>query len=438
MKIAWFTPFARKSAIGQYSRAVTDQLANDHEVHIWAPKTDEYLQTGIPLFKFGADGEVARRMQEYDLSVYNIGDHFGYHHEIYEISKMHQGVIVLHDYIMHHFFHYYYLQQNDDPASYVHEMELLYGSGGKKIALDLIRGVEVPGWEFRIMDFPFYEKAIAGSLGVVCHSAYLAETVSSKSICPVCAARIPLSKDILNSSHIPFNRNLFSIPTDKAILLTMGNVNPNKRIDLVIECLGASDKLRNNFVYVIIGSCEDALLQKYKSIVNGLNLRGAVHFLGYQTDEVLHGVMKAADIFINLRKPVMEGGSASLVEQLSCGKPIIVSKAGHYAELPDDCVVKIDTANEKESLTNALCNFADHSELKPLIGSKGKEYQVINHNVSKYCETFNEFITVVRQHKPMLSLIDKAALELSSMRVSRDLSVVGSVTAEIFNIFADR
>ena len=46
----------------------------------------------------------------------------------------------------------------------------------------------------------------------------------------------------------------------------------------------------------------------------------------------------AADVFVNLRHPVMEGSSASLMRQLAYGRPILCFDSGFFAELPEGAV----------------------------------------------------------------------------------------------------
>ena len=40
MKIAWFTPFAKESAIGYYSKLATEAIHNSYEVDIWVSNRD--------------------------------------------------------------------------------------------------------------------------------------------------------------------------------------------------------------------------------------------------------------------------------------------------------------------------------------------------------------------------------------------------------------
>src|SRR5205823_1506279 len=66
-----------------------------------------------------------------------------------------------------------------------------------------------------------------------------------------------------------------------------------------------------------------------------------VHFVGRQPDDVLESYMAQADLFINLRSPTLEGGSASLMRQLPYGRPVIAYDSGVFGEVPRDALAHV-------------------------------------------------------------------------------------------------
>src|SRR5215469_9461373 len=111
MKIAWFTPFHKASAIGRFSAYVTPEIAKSVDVDIWHPAADETHPTSLrtivcpPTLDLGPEN-----LAGYDLCVYNLGDHLPFHEKIFETSLRAPGMVVLHDLVMHHFFACYYLR----------------------------------------------------------------------------------------------------------------------------------------------------------------------------------------------------------------------------------------------------------------------------------------------------------------------------------------
>ena len=55
MKIAWFTPFSTRSAIGEFSRHITDILAEHAEVEIWTPDTPPLHPTDLRVIGFSPE-----------------------------------------------------------------------------------------------------------------------------------------------------------------------------------------------------------------------------------------------------------------------------------------------------------------------------------------------------------------------------------------------
>jgi glycosyltransferase involved in cell wall biosynthesis len=432
MKIAWFTPFSKKSAIGKYSQSITNELIKHCEVALWLSEREDLLSTELKKFYYHPEENLSRQLQSYDFIICNMGDCLDFHKNIYEVSKKVRHIVILHDFIMHHFFASYYLSHKMDKNSYVKEMERLYGTNGKKIAVDSINGICTAVWETQeVMNYPFFEKAIGKAMGVICHSQYLTNKVKEKFLGPVNVICLPFYSSMLYSETGKADLGI----DDKILMLTIGNVNSNKRIDKVIKILGEHKDLAEKVIYIVIGAHEHAqYYAQLQSLVGKYNLKNTVHFLGFQPDKVLYAYMSSADIFINMRSPAMEGASWSLVEQLYYGKPVIVTDTGFYSELPDDCVMKIEVDQEETELLSALKKLIAEDKTRKRIGVKGRQFAVENFSTQKYIQEFIDFLDKVKYWKPAFELIDKVSMELDSMGVSEDMEVIDKVAYEIYRI----
>ena len=49
MKIAWFTPFVKTSAIGKVSAQICEELSRHHAVEIWTPHREDLQETSVPV-----------------------------------------------------------------------------------------------------------------------------------------------------------------------------------------------------------------------------------------------------------------------------------------------------------------------------------------------------------------------------------------------------
>ncbi len=435
MKIAWLTPFSRQSGISKYSQSITNELINWCDVDLWVSEDVELLPTGIDVFHYHAGEDLSRRLSHYDFIVYNMGNNYSFHKGIYEASKQIPGIVILHDIIMHHFFSGYYLLHKLDKNEYVRNMELLYGEHGRNVAIDIIQGKCSPIWETEeVIKYPFFDKAITGADGVIVHSHYSAQKVKQRFLGPVGVMYHPYTFDASKGRHNK-RKAVLRIPKDKILIITIGHVNSNKRIDRVIKILGTNKDLAEKVLYLVIGTHGDAqYYAQLQALVEKYDLKNVVNFLGFQPDKVLYAYMSNADIFINLRFPAIEGASWSLVEQLYYGKPVIVTDVGFYSELPDDCVIKIGVDREEAELLSALNKLIFEDKIRKGIGAKGRQFAMENFSAQKYAQSFIDFLDRVKYWKPVLELVDKVSVELNVMGETEDIEVIDRAAQEIYKI----
>lgn len=436
MRIAWFTPFTKNSAVGKYSQSITERLSGNCEVDIWSAESDNLLSTKLNVLHYHPSENLEDRLKKYDFIIYNIGDSIIFHKAIYEASKKFKGIVILHDLVMHHFFAHYYIIDKDDAHAYINEMAILYGMKGWNAAIDSISKRCIPIWERNeVVDYPFFEKIIENTIGVIVHSKYHADRVKPKFLGPIDVIYHPFySYD--NSVHNTTKSDL-GLPPGKVIVVSVGHVNPNKRIDKVIEVLGGDKELAKTILYIVIGPYEEGspYISRIRSIVKKYGLEDTVKFLGFQSEEKLHDYMSNANIFINLRLPPMEGASGSLVEELYFGKPVIVTNTGFYSELPDDCVIKVDPLNEEEEFRRALKKLINDNHAREEIGKRGQSFAFKNFNTNRYCRSFFKFLNDVQYSKPIFDLTDKVGEELYLMGASDNISAVDIAAKEIYEIF---
>src|SRR5215471_5967126 len=131
MKIAWFTPLSRKSAIARASVGIVGELAKLADVHLCHFETGDVRECQAPVKRFASAAAVDdRTIDGYDLAIYNFGNHLPFHRDIFLLSRRWPGICILHDIVMHHFFAAYYLEDLRSPAAYSLLMERLYGADG--------------------------------------------------------------------------------------------------------------------------------------------------------------------------------------------------------------------------------------------------------------------------------------------------------------------
>jgi glycosyltransferase involved in cell wall biosynthesis len=434
MRIAWFTPYSRKSAIARFSAAVVRELARQETVDLWYPRTGDPLAAEVHSVSFRDASEVdSEKLAAYDLLVYNLGNHLPFHREIYEVSRRFPGLCVMHDFVMHHFFAAYYLEHLRRPQAYVAIMRRCAGARGASVAEEIVTGRRRPVWETdEVTRYALFEEAIRGAYGVVAHSEFFRRHVEAVS--PVPCARLYLPYELMPVKS-GFSRQELGIPDSKLLLITIGHVNPNKRVPSVLHALAANRDLLGRIVYVVAGPCDPGRLAELEAIISRLGLEGIVRLTGYVEEGPLQAYLRHADLCINLRFPAIEGASASLVEEMLHGKAVIVTDTGFYSELPSDCVMKIRPEHEQEDLTSALRRLVTDAGLREAIGSRAREFAEQHFRADQYASEFLKFAWEVRSARPLLELVDRVAGELKCMGVTKEMQIVDTVSRECEQLF---
>lgn len=439
MRIAWFTPFSRKSAIGKYSQAITKELAKSAAVDLWLSDTAEMLDTELNVVTYDNESDLARRLPaSYDFAVFNFGDHLGFHQAIYQASRTVPSTIIptiaiLHDFVMHHFFAGYYFHRLKDSQAYLSALTRWYGDKARAITEEAMSGKRKWVWETdEVVNFPFFEEAICNAYGVITHSEFLRVRVADVFDGP--AKKIFFPNFTKQRTFCKTRRDL-KVPEDNILVVTVGHVNENKRIEAVLNTFAKNPDLTQKLTYAVLGPYDHYYHDRLVPLVQCYGLEGIVRFSGYISDRDLASYLTHADLCVNLRYPAMEGASASIVEQMSYGKPVIVHDTGFYHELPNDCVVKIRPNCELEDLANNLRELIANPALRAGIAIRAKRFSEETLKLENFVNEFLEFTSSIQMTKPIRQTIDRVAAVLSQMGVSSEMAIVDSVAHNAYELF---
>jgi len=442
VKLAWFTPFPpEKSAIAEYSWTIVEELQKSYLADLWISVTDDadtrYIEDQYGrkcniIFIEQAD-KILQRLEQYDAVIYNMGNNMPFHRAIFDVSQRHPGIVILHDYVLHHFFAAYYLNQQKRD-SYVRAMETAHGENGKKVANDILSGARKSIWNTdEVIDYPLNYGVIEKALGVIVHSNFVKAKLERDSDVLVRQIDFPAPPAAPSAGNVAEARKkveaAVSLPPDGILLLTFGEIIPNKRIDAVLKVLGENRDLAARVRYVIIGR------ERYDigAVIDRYGLQGSVMRIGYQPRDVLDDFVIAADLCINLRYPTMGESSWSLLQAMFAGKPSMVTRVGWYDELPDDCVVKIDP-DSGEELSHQLRRLCEDGRLRNEIGGRARAYAMKTYSTELYCKALIEFVGTTTRLKVAADLIDAVSHELSLMGVGADSGLVDGLSGRLFEI----
>jgi glycosyltransferase involved in cell wall biosynthesis len=122
-------------------------------------------------------------------------------------------------------------------------------------------------------------------------------------------------------------RRKYNLASDKSILLYVGRLDGEKRLDTLLEAVALLP--RTDFQLAIAGhGVYEPLLRKQ---MQALGLEGHVVFIGFVDSEDLPALYNSADIFVMPSPEELQ--SIATLEAMACGKPVLAADARALPEL---------------------------------------------------------------------------------------------------------
>ena len=444
MKIAWFTPFAPRSAIGDYSEVVAGRLAESCDVTLIVPgerEANEPRPSDLPMWRIPDEPppEVLASLAGFDLCVYNLGNFVPYHRAVYEVSRRHAGVVILHDLVMRDFFLALFVHERHDAPAFVRHALRDHGPAAAARARGAVDGTrpEVMGDPDRLTDAMF-PSALDGCRGAIVHSDYARRRVAEALTVPLAQLDFPMFGPCRTfESGVPEKT---PDPDGKVRLLTFGVVNETKLIHATIRAIARSAFLREHVRFTVIGGTGGApqelrYLDRLRDMIRDADLEDVIELAGRRPDDELNRHLADADVVVNLRFPHTGESSASLAAALVAGACTVVWDNGYYGEFPDDVVRKISAESQLGPALEELVRDADQ---RRALGRAARAHALERFDTDRYCEAFLEFAAEICARGPTDRLADVVAGHLAEMGRPPGDPLVDQVAAEIAALWGDR
>jgi 2-polyprenyl-3-methyl-5-hydroxy-6-metoxy-1,4-benzoquinol methylase/glycosyltransferase involved in cell wall biosynthesis len=430
MKIAFFSPLNPQcSGISDYSEALLPHLAAETEIDLFvegfAP-TNAAITSRFRILDYRRDPRVLNRLPEYDAALYHMGNDHRYHSGICDVALAHPGILVLHDFALHHFF-YSRAQEAEQMNYYLAELEACSGRRARLEAEEAIARGVTPRHLATPTQFPLNCRLVKNAEAVIVHSdwsrtrlARIAPTTPVKKIPHL----IFLSEDDAKLNH------LAQPPNATMQIGSFGLITPDKGIERALRAL-ARLRERFDFQYTLVGETNPYF--DVRAIVRELNLQDRVTITGRVTiDEFVRRIAET-DIAINLRERTVGETSGSLCRIMAAGVASVVSNAGWFAEIPNDCAVKIDTGAHADALLEAyLARLIEDKKLRAALGRNARQYVFANHRIEHCAAQYLEFIRETVMSRARRHFVNRVAAEIARIGINpADEKVLQKVAAEI-------
>lgn len=151
----------------------------------------------------------------------------------------------------------------------------------------------------------------------------------------------------------------------KSYILFVGNLRPHKNLERLIRAFGA---LADRTVKLVLVGQEDVRYEAARRLIKDLQLRGRVVLTGRVSSADLRWYYSAARLLV--LPSLYEGFGLSPLEAMTCGVPVVASRAASIPEVTGNAAVLVDPFSERE-LFQALRAVQADQELRRQLIARG-------------------------------------------------------------------
>lgn len=434
-RIAFFSPLPPlQSGISDYSVDIIVALASYFDIDVYIDSgytSDVALPENVSVIshkKYDSNRKLYRE------TVFQVGNS-EYHVYMWPYIKKWGGLVVLHDYNMHGVVMAKFLGAQRDIKAYRKILEEDLDSAACDMCmaatddwkkLDRLRtDVEINGF---IINY---------ARKIIVHSIEAKEKLLNKDIGRN-VRHIPSYAKIKPLVDVQRGKSKLGISEKTVVFAAFGHVHRTKRAIQILKAFALlTDKYENAMLF-FGGKMDTSLENEFDSTVAELHLKDKVKVTGYLDLDEFLDYMDATDICMNLRWPYNGETSGSLMRMLAKGKCIMVNDIGSFAEIPDDCCIKlpsVETMSENRevlSIYQAMQELCMNDDLRAKISTNARRYaereldlEIIVKKYRDYILDNSEKVVTEELIGSLRGLITKLALNQQDvLRLARTLAYV--------------
>ena len=398
MRLNWFSPLPpARTEIAYYTARLLPVLRERVEIVLWTDQSewDPSLENYAAVQRYQPGHVPWVELNRASMSIYHIGNNPSFHGPIWQVSRQHPGLVILHDLRLQHFFAGLYLGQWSDPSGYLTQMELHYGWVGRQDAESFLIGLYTT--EYMAEHYPLTSLGIGYALGVLVHTWESFDVLKQENRWPVAYAPLPYAI----SSHTQLNWSKAETAQYDSIpyrLIVFGHIGPNRRLEVLLQAL-AEFPAREQFYLDIYGQLWDR--EGVLSLIRALHLEGLVAVHGFVPEAELDTALARAHLAVNLRYPTMGEASASQLRIWDYALPSLVTPVGWYASLPADVVAFVRPDHEIADIHAHLWAFLANPACFAKMGENGRRMLEDYHAPGNYVQALVNFVAAAQRFRSL-------------------------------------
>jgi 1,2-diacylglycerol 3-alpha-glucosyltransferase len=220
-------------------------------------------------------------------------------------------------------------------------------------------------------------------------AALLEKAALNKDVMPVsCGIDLERFKPTNDGTYL---KRRFAIPTDKPVLLYVGRLDKEKKIDVVLRAL--PDILRITAVHLVLAGLGKEK-QNLETLAEKLGIQKAVTFTGFVLDEDLQNIYRVADVFVTAG--IAELQSIVTMEAMASGLPVVAVNAMALPELVHNGENGyLFSDGDSEMLAQRVIAILANQSLRARMSEKSLEIikdHDINKTIEKYESIYSEIV----------------------------------------------
>ncbi len=410
MKLNWFSPLPPATTdIAHYTKRLLPALSSVAEVTLWTDQRDwdRQLEKFADVRSYRLERMRWAELNRADMTFYQMGNNPRFHGTIWQVSRLHAGVVVLHDFRLHHFFDGLYRVEFRDRDSYLAVMQRYYGDEGRRDAGHCYQ-TEARNIDYMAQRYPLTNLALENAVGVVVHTKDSFDSLSNNQKWPLAYAHLPFP--LIAAGISPTQRTRKAVDSRYQLIL-FGYIGRNRRLNSIFRALAEIPE-RDMFHLEVFGSILDEEKQ-IRAQIKSLDLRNHVTLHGFTPEEELDIALSESDLAINLRFPTMGEASGSQLRIWAHALPSLVSRVGWYASIsPEIAAFVRPDENEVADIQKHLRSFLANPERFAKMGERGRQELEEKHSPEGYARVLLQIAKHARDYRPRaayLALAERAA-----------------------------
>ena len=382
MKLHWFSPLPpAMTDVGHYTARVLPHLARLADVTLWTDQAewDPALESLARVRTFLPDRVPWAELNRGDATFFHFGNNARFHRGIWEVSRHHPGVVVLHDVRLNDFFAGVFRSMWAGREAYLGLMGRCFGAEGRADGERWWRGQADPAHMTEA--YPMTGFAMEGALAGLVHSPFAAGVLARFFPGPVAVAPLPFAASPRRDGRA--DRRAAGAGEPRRLVM-FGYIGLNRRLDPILSAI-ASLPERDRFRLDVYGEVWDP--EHLAARCRDLGLSDRVSYHGFVPEPELDAALDRAGLAFNLRFPTMGEASASQLRIWDHALPSLVTRVGTYADLPPSAVAFVDPAREVEDIQAHLRAFLSDPDAFAGMGEEGRRTLERDHAIDAYART---------------------------------------------------